>query len=102
MVFSIAVWSAAMSLLVLFTIDKTMGLRMTMKEELDGADILEHGIYPDRFQDFEDHSKSEKPIVLTKLQNGATSHVSKEQARSQTATPTLFIGLKASRTLGLH
>ena len=69
-VFSIAVWTAAVSFIMLFIIDKTIGLRMTQKEELEGADIWEHGIYPEIIQDLEDYTKSKVPIIITHLQNG--------------------------------
>lgn len=48
-VFSIAAWSLATSFIVLFILKKTMGLRVSEKEEVEGLDIHEHGMeaYPD-------------------------------------------------------
>lgn len=42
-VFSIAAWAMAASFIVLFILKKTMGLRVTKEEEIDGLDIHEHG-----------------------------------------------------------
>ena len=42
-VFSIAAWAIATSFVVLFVLKKTMGLRVTKEEEIDGLDIHEHG-----------------------------------------------------------
>lgn len=48
-VIAIGAWAAATSFVVLFTLKKTIGLRVTEKEELDGLDLHEHGIdsYPE-------------------------------------------------------
>lgn len=43
----ILVWSGATSFILLSIIDKTIGLRMPLQKELDGADQWEHGIMPD-------------------------------------------------------
>jgi Amt family ammonium transporter len=42
-VFSIAAWAVVASFLVLFLLKKTMGLRVSKEEEIDGLDIHEHG-----------------------------------------------------------
>ncbi|MBC5842552.1 MAG: ammonium transporter [Flavobacteriaceae bacterium] len=42
-VFSIAAWALATSFAVLFILKKTMGLRVSKEEEIDGLDIHEHG-----------------------------------------------------------
>ena len=42
-VFSIAAWAIATSFVVLFVLKKTMGLRVSKEEEIDGLDIHEHG-----------------------------------------------------------
>jgi Amt family ammonium transporter len=42
-VFSIAAWAMGASFVVLFILKKTMGLRVTKEEEIDGLDIHEHG-----------------------------------------------------------
>ncbi|WP_016988144.1 ammonium transporter [Flavobacterium sp. ACAM 123] len=42
-VFSIAAWAMGASFIVLFILKKTMGLRVTKEEEIDGLDIHEHG-----------------------------------------------------------
>lgn len=41
-VFSIAAWAIAVSFVVLFILKKTIGLRVTKEEEVDGLDIHEH------------------------------------------------------------
>ncbi|PKP12279.1 MAG: ammonium transporter, partial [Bacteroidetes bacterium HGW-Bacteroidetes-3] len=41
-VFSIAAWAIAASFVVLFILKKTIGLRVTKEEEVDGLDIHEH------------------------------------------------------------
>ncbi|MCF6213481.1 MAG: ammonium transporter [Flavobacteriaceae bacterium] len=48
-VFSIAAWVIAISFIVLFVLKKTIGLRVSEKEEIEGLDIHEHGMeaYPD-------------------------------------------------------
>jgi len=48
-VFSIAAWVLIASFIVLFILKKTMGLRVSEKEEIEGLDIHEHGMeaYPD-------------------------------------------------------
>lgn len=48
-VFAIAGWVLAVSFVILFTLKKTIGLRVSEKEELEGLDIHEHGMtaYPD-------------------------------------------------------
>ena len=48
-VFSIAVWAIVISLILLTILKKTIGLRVSEKEELEGLDIHEHGAnaYPD-------------------------------------------------------
>ncbi|XP_013397780.1 putative ammonium transporter 3 [Lingula anatina] len=43
-VICIIVWSAALSVLMLYAIHKTIGLRMTPEEEMLGADLVEHNI----------------------------------------------------------
>ena len=43
-VVSIIGWSALVSFLLLYGIDKVMGLRMSLEEEILGADFCEHGI----------------------------------------------------------
>ncbi|XP_064619944.1 putative ammonium transporter 2 [Lineus longissimus] len=43
-VVSIAAWSAVISFTLLFIIDKTIGLRMSVEEEILGTDFVEHGI----------------------------------------------------------
>lgn len=42
-VLSVAAWAAISSFILLFAIDKIFGLRMTLEEELRGADKIEHG-----------------------------------------------------------
>lgn len=48
-VFSIAAWVIAISFIVLFILKKTIGLRVTEREEIEGLDLHEHGAeaYPD-------------------------------------------------------
>jgi len=48
-VFAVAGWVLAVSFVILFTLKKTIGLRVSEKEELEGLDIHEHGMtaYPD-------------------------------------------------------
>lgn len=48
-VLAIGAWAAAASFVVLFTLKKTIGLRVSEKEEIDGLDLHEHGIdsYPE-------------------------------------------------------
>ena len=48
-VFGIGIWAIAASFIVLFVLKKTMGLRVSEKEEIEGLDIHEHGMeaYPD-------------------------------------------------------
>jgi Amt family ammonium transporter len=41
--FAIAAWAIITSFIVLFILKKTMGLRVTKEEEIDGLDIHEHG-----------------------------------------------------------
>ena len=41
---SIVLWTSLITLLELYLIDKTIGLRMSVRKELDGADKWEHGI----------------------------------------------------------
>lgn len=42
-VFSIAAWAIGTSFIVIFILKKTMGIRVTKEEEIDGLDIHEHG-----------------------------------------------------------
>ncbi|MCW2118771.1 ammonium transporter [Flavobacterium sp. 7A] len=42
-VLAIGAWAAGISFVVLFILKKTMGLRVTKEEEIDGLDIHEHG-----------------------------------------------------------
>ena len=42
-VFAIGAWAIVTSFVVLFILKKTMGLRVTKEEEIDGLDIHEHG-----------------------------------------------------------
>jgi Amt family ammonium transporter len=42
-VFAIGAWAITTSFIVLFILKKTMGLRVTKEEEIDGLDIHEHG-----------------------------------------------------------
>lgn len=42
-VFAIGAWAIGTSFIVLFILKKTMGLRVTKEEEIDGLDIHEHG-----------------------------------------------------------
>jgi Amt family ammonium transporter len=48
-VFGIGIWALVASFIVLFILKKTMGLRVSEKEEIEGLDIHEHGMeaYPD-------------------------------------------------------
>ena len=48
-VLGIGAWAIIASFIVLFTLKKTVGLRVTQKEEIEGLDIEEHGAnaYPD-------------------------------------------------------
>jgi ammonium transporter, Amt family len=48
-VFGIGIWSLVISFIVLFILKKTIGLRVSEKEEVEGLDIHEHGMdaYPD-------------------------------------------------------
>ena len=48
-VFGIAAWAITTSFIILFILKKTMGLRVSEKEEVEGLDIHEHGMeaYPD-------------------------------------------------------
>ena len=48
-VVAIGAWSAATSFIILFILKKTIGLRVTEKEEIEGLDGHEHGMsaYPD-------------------------------------------------------
>jgi ammonium transporter, Amt family len=48
-VFGIGAWSIVTSFIILFILKKTMGLRVSEKEEIEGLDIHEHGMeaYPD-------------------------------------------------------
>jgi len=48
-VFAVATWVLTVSFIILFTLKKTIGLRVSEKEELEGLDIHEHGMvaYPD-------------------------------------------------------
>lgn len=48
-VFAVAGWVLAVSFVILFTLKKTIGLRVSEKEEIEGLDIHEHGnnAYPD-------------------------------------------------------
>jgi len=48
-VFSIGIWVVTASFIVLFTLKKTIGLRVSEKEEIEGLDIHEHGMvaYPE-------------------------------------------------------
>ena len=48
-VFGIGIWSLVISFIVLFILKKTIGLRVSEKEEIKGLDIYEHGMeaYPD-------------------------------------------------------
>lgn len=48
-VLSIGAWSAGMAFIVLFILKKTIGLRVTEQEEVEGLDYHEHGTiaYPD-------------------------------------------------------
>lgn len=41
---AITAWTVAVSFLSLQLIDKTIGLRVSLEEEIIGADIIEHGI----------------------------------------------------------
>jgi Amt family ammonium transporter len=42
-VVAIGAWAAAISFVILFILKKTIGLRVTKEEEIDGLDIHEHG-----------------------------------------------------------
>lgn len=42
-VLAIVAWAVVTSFIVLFILKKTMGLRVTKEEEIDGLDIHEHG-----------------------------------------------------------
>ncbi|MGO4770628.1 ammonium transporter [Flavobacterium sp. W22_SRS_FK3] len=42
-VFSIGAWAIGASFIVIFILKKTMGIRVTKEEEIDGLDIHEHG-----------------------------------------------------------
>jgi Amt family ammonium transporter len=42
-VFAIGAWALAASFIVIFILKKTMGIRVTKEEEIDGLDIHEHG-----------------------------------------------------------
>lgn len=48
-VLAIGAWAIAMTFIVLFILKKTMGLRVSEKDETEGLDITEHGMnaYPD-------------------------------------------------------
>lgn len=48
-VFSIAAWVIVVAFILLFILKKTIGLRVSEKEEIEGLDIHEHGMeaYPD-------------------------------------------------------
>lgn len=48
-VFGIGAWSLVTSFIILFILKKTIGLRVSEKEEIEGLDIHEHGMeaYPD-------------------------------------------------------
>jgi ammonium transporter, Amt family len=48
-VFGIGAWSIVTSFIILFILKKTIGLRVSEKEEVEGLDIHEHGMeaYPD-------------------------------------------------------
>ena len=48
-VLAIGAWAAGMAFIVLFILNKTLGLRVTEKEEIEGLDHHEHGTnaYPD-------------------------------------------------------
>ena len=41
---SIALWTSLTTLVELYAIDKTIGLRMSREKEIDGADKWEHGV----------------------------------------------------------
>ena len=46
--FAYSIWAAVLALIFFYILDKTMGLRVTKEEEIEGLDIAEHGIraYP--------------------------------------------------------
>jgi len=48
-VFGIGAWAIVTSFIVLYTLKKTIGLRVSEKEEIEGLDVHEHGMdaYPD-------------------------------------------------------
>jgi Amt family ammonium transporter len=48
-VLAIGAWAVAMTFIVLFILKKTMGLRVSERDETEGLDITEHGMnaYPD-------------------------------------------------------
>lgn len=52
MVLIIAAWTIATASVLFFVLKKTVGLRVTREEELEGLDVLEHGLsgYPDDVQ----------------------------------------------------
>jgi Amt family ammonium transporter len=52
MVLIIAAWTIATASILFFVLKKTVGLRVSAEEELEGLDVLEHGLsgYPDDVQ----------------------------------------------------
>ena len=49
MVVIIAAWTIATASILFFVLTKTIGLRVSAEEEMEGLDVLEHGLagYPD-------------------------------------------------------
>ena len=64
---SIACWSAGITFLLLLAIDKTIGLRMSLDQEIEGADASEHGISVDLSSNDKAYSKRKPSITV----NGA-------------------------------
>ena len=51
MVLTIAAWVAVTAGILFFVLKKTVGLRVSAEEEMEGLDVLEHGLegYPKDF-----------------------------------------------------
>ncbi|EDO40423.1 predicted protein [Nematostella vectensis] len=66
-VVSIGAWAAVTNFILLYVIDKVVGLRMPLAMELDGADIWEHGIHL-QFCQYEENNAEEResPAVSTR------------------------------------
>ncbi|KAK3740298.1 hypothetical protein QZH41_018530, partial [Actinostola sp. cb2023] len=86
----ILLWAGVTNFIMLYAIDKTIGLRMPLCVEMEGADKWEHGILPEserpRRRDFVETSKSTMTIEGCSSDEGKATSL--ETRHESTFTPT--------------